>query len=298
MINELLGIKYPIFQGAMANIATAEFAAAVSNAGGLGIIGTGAMDKETVRREIKKCRELTDKVFGVNIIMVNPHVDEVVDLVCEEKVSVVTTGAGNPGQYIEKMKEAGIIVIPVISNVAMAKRLSRYNLDAIIAEGCEAGGHIGETTTMCLVPQIVDAVDVPVISAGGIADKRGFNAVTALGASGIQLGTCLLVSKECPIHQNYKDAVIKAKDTDTVVTGRSLGMPVRVLKNKMSKKYLELEKEISNVEEMEKLTLGSLKRAVFDGDVEFGSLMAGQIAGLCREEKSLEEIFREICQWR
>lgn len=251
MINELLKIKYPIFQGAMANIATAEFAAAVSNAGGLGIIGTGAMDRETVRKEIRKCRELTDKIFGVNIIMVNPHVDEIVDLVCEEKVGVVTTGAGNPGQYIEKLKEAGIIVIPVISTVAMAKRMSRYNIDAIIAEGCEAGGHIGETTTMCLVPQIVDAVDVPVISAGGIADKRGFKAALALGASGVQLGTRLLISRECPIHQNYKEAVLKAKDTETVVTGRSLGMPVRVLKNKMSKKYLELEKEISGLETFE-----------------------------------------------
>lgn len=296
MINELLGIKYPIFQGAMANIATAEFASAVSNAGGLGIIGTGAMDKETARREIEKCRKLTDKIFGVNIMLMNPHVKDIVDLVCEEKVKVVTTGAGNPGQYIDRFKECGIVVIPVISTVAMAKRLSRYDIDAIIAEGTEAGGHIGDTTTMCLVPQIVDEVNVPVISAGGIADKRGFNAAIALGASGVQLGTRLLVSKECPIHENYKNVILRAKDTETVVTGRTLGAPVRILKNKMSRKYLELEKEITNRDEMEKLTLGSLKRAVYDGDIDYGSLMAGQIAGLCKEVKSLEEIFKEICE--
>lgn len=296
MINELLGIKYPIFQGAMANIATGEFAGAVSNAGALGIIATGAMDKETARREIKKCKEVTDKIFGVNIMMMNPNASDIFDLVCEENVRVVTTGAGNPGPYIEKLKAHNIIVIPVVPSVALAKRMCSYNVDAIIAEGTEAGGHIGETTTMCLIPQIVDAVDVPVISAGGIADKRGFNAVKALGASGVQLGTCLLVSKECPIHENYKNAVLKAKDTETVVTGRTLGIPVRVLKNKMSRKYLELEKEISNKDEMEKLTLGSLKRAVFEGDADYGSLMAGQIAGLCKEEKTLEDIFKEICE--
>ena len=253
MINEILGIKYPIFQGAMANISTAEFAADVSNSGALGIIGTGAMDAKMVRESIKKCKELTDKPFGVNVMLMNPYCDEIIEVILDEKVAVVTTGAGNPGVYVEKLKAQGIKVIPV--------------------EGTESGGHVGELSTIALVPQVVDAINIPVIAAGGIADGRGFNAAISLGAIGVQVGTCLLVAKECPVHQNYKNAVIKAKDIDTVVTGRSINTPVRILKNDMSRKFLQLEKEVSSREELEKLTLGSLKRAVIEGDVKNGSVI-------------------------
>lgn len=294
MINELLNIRYPIFQGAMANIATAEFAAAVSNAGGLGIIATGAMDAETARVQIQKCKSLTTNPFGVNVMLMNPHSEEIIKVIIEEKVAVVTTGAGNPGKYVESLKTSGCKVIPVVPSVALAIRMQNAGVDAVIAEGTEAGGHVGEQTTMALIPQICDAVSIPVIAAGGIGDGRGFNAALALGAQGVQLGTSLLVTKECPVHENYKKAVLKAKDTDTVVTGRSLSSPVRILKNKMAREYLKLEKEVANREEMEKLTLGALRRAVFDGDVDTGSVMIGQIAGLCKEEISLEQFFRNI----
>ena len=227
MINKLLNIKYPIIQGAMANIATAEFAASVSNAGGLGVIGTGAMDVEQSREAIRLCKTLTDKPFGVNVMLMNPFKDEIMEVICEEKVAVVTTGAGNPGKYIEALKNSGAKVIPVVPTVALAKRMENYGVDAVIVEGTEAGGHVGEITTMVLVPQVCDAISIPVIAAGGIGDGRGFNAALSLGASGVQLGTCLLVAKECKVHENYKDAVIKAKDTDTVVTGRSLNSPDR-----------------------------------------------------------------------
>lgn len=294
MITKLLNIKYPILQGAMANIATAKFAAAVSNAGGLGVIGTGAMTSEQARIAIQECKKLTDKPFGVNVMLMNPYKEEIIDVICEEKVSVVTTGAGNPGKYVEVIKASGAKIIPVIPTVALAIRMQSYGVDAVIAEGTEAGGHVGELTTMALLPQVCEAVDIPVIAAGGIGDGRGFNAALSLGASGVQLGTCLLVAKECEVHDNYKKAIIKAKDTDTVVTGRSLNSPVRILKNKMSRKYIELEKSVSDRDELEKLTLGALRRAVFDGDMDNGSVMSGQIAGLIKEEKSLEEIFKDM----
>ena len=294
MITKLLNIKYPILQGAMANIATAKFAAAVSNAGGLGVIGTGAMNSEQTREAIKECKKLTDKPFGVNVMLMNPHKEEIIDVIIQEKVAVVTTGAGNPGKYVEAIKASGAKVIPVIPTVALAIRMANYGVDAVIAEGTEAGGHVGELTTMALLPQVCDAVDIPVIAAGGIGDGRGFNAGLSLGASGVQLGTCLLVAKECEVHDNYKKAIIKAKDTDTVVTGRSLNSPVRILKNQMSRKYIELEKNVSDREELEKLTLGALRRAVFEGDMDFGSVMSGQIAGLIKEEKTLKEIFKDM----
>lgn len=296
MINEILGIKYPIFQGAMANISTAEFAADVSNSGALGIIGTGAMDAKMVRESIKKCKELTDKPFGVNVMLMNPYCDEIIEVILDEKVAVVTTGAGNPGVYVEKLKAQGIKVIPVVPSVALARRMESVGVDAVIVEGTESGGHVGELSTMALVPQVVDAINIPVIAAGGIADGRGFNAAISLGAIGVQVGTCLLVAKECPVHQNYKNAVIKAKDIDTVVTGRSINTPVRILKNDMSRKFLQLEKEVSSREELEKLTLGSLKRAVIEGDVKNGSVMLGQISGMIKEEKTLKEIFENIMQ--
>lgn len=294
MINKLLNIKYPIIQGAMANITKGEFAAAVSNAGGLGVIATGAMTPEIAREEIKKCKEKTNKPFGVNIMLMNPYCDKIVDIIIEEKVSVVTTGAGNPGKYIAKLKENGIKVIPVVPSVALARRMENIGVDALIVEGTESGGHVGETTTMALVPQVADAVNIPIIAAGGIADGRGFNAAISLGAQGVQVGTCLLVAKECPIHEEYKKAVLKAKDIDTVVTGRSLNTPVRILRNQMSRKYLQLEKELGSREELEKLTLNSLKKAVVEGDVKTGSVMMGQIGGLVKEEKTLAEIFCDM----
>lgn len=295
LLNELLNIKYPIIQGAMANIATGAFAAAVSNAGGLGIIASGGWDDIQTKKEIIKCRELTDKPFGVNVMLMNPYADKIIDVIIEQNVPVVTTGAGNPGIYIEKLKKAGIKIFPVVANVALAKRMERLQVDGIIVEGCEAGGHVGEATTMALLPQMCDAIDLPIIAAGGIADARGFVAALALGACGIQVGTCLLVSEECPIHDNYKMAVIKAKDNDTVVTGRSLNTPVRILKNHMSRQYLALEKTCASAAELEKLTLGSLRRAVFDGDIQNGSVMMGQIAGLCKQIKPLSLIFKDIC---
>ncbi|MCR5705787.1 MAG: DUF561 domain-containing protein [Acholeplasmatales bacterium] len=294
LLNELLNIKYPIIGGAMANIGTAEFASAVSNAGGLGIIATGGWDSVRVRDEIRKCKTLTDKPFGVNIMLMNPHAEEIVNVICEEKVAVVTTGAGNPGVYVPRLKESGCKIFPVIANVALARRLERYGVDGFIAEGTESGGHVGEATTMALVPQVVKAVSVPVIAAGGIASGAQLNAALALGAIGVQVGTCLLVSEECPIHINYKNAVLKAKDSDTVVTGRSVGAPVRILKNKMSKEYIALEHKGAGLEELEHLTLGGLRRAVLDGDTETGSVMMGQVAGLCSEIKPIREIFESM----
>jgi len=294
LLNEKLGIKYPIIQGAMANIATAQFAAAVSNAGALGIIGTGAWTAEQTRTAILECATLTKEPFGVNVMLMNPNSDAIIDVICELKPKVVTTGAGNPGKYIAKLHENGIIVIPVVPTVALAKRMEQAKADMLIVEGTEAGGHVGELTTLVLVPQVVDAVKIPVIAAGGIADGRGFNAALSLGAIGVQLGTCLLVAEECPVHLNYKQAVLSAKDTDTVVTGRSLSVPVRIKKNEMSQKFIQLEKEGATKEELEKLTLGSLRRAVFDGDLATGSLMMGQIAGMLTTIKPLATIFTDI----
>ncbi|WP_051280797.1 enoyl-[acyl-carrier-protein] reductase FabK [Anaerovorax odorimutans] len=296
MINicELLGIKYPIIQGAMAWIADSSLAAAVSNGGGLGIIAAGAAEPEWVREEIRKTKKLTNKPFGVNIMLLSPHVDAVMDILCEEKVAVVTTGAGNPGKYIEKLKRSGVKVIPVIASVALAIRVERAGADAVIAEGSEAGGHIGESTTMALVPQVADAVNIPVIAAGGIADGRGIAAAYMLGAKGVQVGTRFLVAKECTVAQSYKDLIIKAKDTDTIATGRSTGHPVRVIKNKLAREILNLEKKNACFEQIEMLTVGKLRAAVKDGDVIRGSVMSGQIAGLVKKEQPSKEIIEEM----
>ena len=293
-LNELLGIEFPIIQGGMANIATGKFAAAVSNAGALGLVAGGGLDAEALRAEIRDAKAATDKPFGVNLMLMNPHIDELARVVVEEGVQVVTTGAGNPGKYVPSWKEAGIKVFPVVAAPILAKRLERYGIDGVIAEGTESGGHVGEMTTMALVPQVADAVSVPVIAAGGIADGRQLAAAFALGACGVQVGTVLLASEECPIHDNYKQTVLKAGANDTVVTGRSGGAPVRVLKNKMAREYLRMEKQNLPLEEMEKLTLGSLRRAVFDGDVDTGSFMAGQVAGMVHEIKPLRQIFEEL----
>ena len=291
LLNEILGTKYPIIQGGMANIATGEFAAACSNAGALGLIGAGGMrDGDTLRENIRRCKALTDQPFGVNIMLMHPLADEFAKIVVEEGVQVVTTGAGNPGKYIQMWKEAGIKVIPVVAAAVLAKHLEPLGVDAIIAEGTESGGHVGEMTTMALVPQVVDAVNVPVIAAGGIADGRQLAAAFALGACGAQVGTCLLVSEECPIHENYKAALLKAGDSDTIVTGRTVGAPVRVLKNRMSREYVRQEKAGADKMALERFTLGSLRKAVFDGDTENGSLMAGQAAGLLHEVRPVEEI--------
>ena len=293
-LNELLGIEFPIIQGGMANVATGKFAAAVSNAGALGLVAGGGLDAEALRAEIRDAKAATDKPFGVNLMLMNPHIDELAKVVVEEGVQVVTTGAGNPGKYVPAWKEAGIKVFPVVAAPVLAKRLERYGIDGEIAEGTESGGHVGEMTTMALVPQVADAVSVPVIAAGGIADGRQLAAAFALGACGVQVGTVLLASEECPIHDNYKQTVLKAGANDTVVTGRSGGAPVRVLKNKMAREYLRMEKQNLPLEEMEKLTLGSLRRAVFDGDVDTGSFMAGQVAGMIHEIKPLRQIFEEL----
>ena len=293
-LNEFLNIKYPIIQGGMANIATGEFAAAVSNAGGLGLIASGGFDAERIREEIKICRMKTDKPFGVNLMLMNPDVDNIAKMLVEEKVDVITTGAGSPEKYVDAWKEVGTKVIPVVSSVALAKRMERMGVDAVIAEGGESGGHVGEMTTMALVPMVVDAVEIPVIAAGGIADGRQMVAAMALGAIGVQVGTCLLVAEECPIHENYKLAVIKAKDNGTVVTGRSSGAPVRVIKNNMAREYLKLEGQNVPREELEQLTLGSLRKAVIDGDAKMGSLMAGQVCGLIKEIKPVALILEEL----
>ena len=295
-LNEILGTEFPIIQGGMANIATGEFAAACSNAGALGMISTGGWDADRLRKEIRRARELTEgkRPFGVNLMLMSPYAADIAQVILDEGVQVVTTGAGNPGQYIPAWKEAGIKVIPVVAAAVLAKRLSRYGVDAFVAEGMESGGHVGEMTTMALVPQVIDAVDVPVIAAGGIADGRQMAAALALGASGVQVGTCLLASEECPIHENYKQAVLKAKDSDTTVTGRSIGGPVRVLKNKMAREYLALEKRNATLEELETVTIGGLRRAVLEGDVERGSVMMGQVAGMVHEVRPLRRIFEEL----
>lgn len=293
-INTLLKTEFPFIQGGMANIATGAFAAAASNAGGLGLIASGGMDAETLRREVLACKALTDKPFGLNIMLMNPDADAIAAMAVEEQVPVMTTGAGNPGKYMSAFKSAGIIVIPVVSSVVLARRLVGAGADAIIAEGLESGGHVGDLTTMALVPQVVDAVDVPVIAAGGIADGRQLLAAYALGASGVQLGTCLLASVECPIHKNYKQAILKAGDRSTVVTGQSVGAPVRILKNKMSRTYLKMEAEGADKMSLEKFTLGSLRKAVLDGDVENGSLMAGQVSGMIKEIRPLRQIFEDL----
>ena len=293
-LNELLGTEFPIIQGGMANIATGAFAAAVSNAGALGLVAGGGLDADGLRAQIRAARAATDRPFGVNLMLMNPHMDELAKVVAEEGVRVVTTGAGNPGRYVPAWKEAGIKVFPVVAAPILAKRLERYGVDGFIAEGTESGGHIGELTTMALVPQVADAVSVPVIAAGGIADGRQMAAALALGACGVQVGTVLLASEECPIHENYKRAVVKAGPNDTVVTGRSGGAPVRVLKNRMAREYLRMEKRDVPLAELEQLTLGSLRRAVFDGDVDAGSLMAGQVAGMVREIRPLRQIFEEL----
>lgn len=294
-LSELLGTEFPIIQGGMANIATGEFAAACSNAGALGVIASGGiLEPELLREQIRICKSLTDKPFGVNLMLMNPCAAEMARVIAEENVPVVTTGAGSPGQYLPAWKEAGIKVIPVVAAAILARRLVKQGADAIIAEGTESGGHVGEMTTMALVPQVIDAVDVPVIAAGGIADGRQAAAAFALGACGIQVGTCLLVSRECPIHDNYKQALLKAKDSDTAVMGRSIGGPVRVLKNKMAREYLLLEKRGAGLEELEQMTLGGLRRAVFDGDTERGSVMAGQVAGMLHQIRPVREIFEAL----
>ncbi|MCC8123453.1 MAG: nitronate monooxygenase [Oscillospiraceae bacterium] len=295
-LNELLGIEFPFIQGGMANIATGAFAAAVSNAGALGLIGAGGMDTDMLREHIHICRSLTQKPFGVNIMLMNPYAKEMARLVADEKIPVITTGAGNPSPYIAMWKDAGAKVFPVVASVALAKLLARSGVDGIIAEGTESGGHIGELTTMALVPQVADAVDLPVIAAGGIADGRQLLAAYALGACGAQLGTCLLVSEECPIHENYKNAVLNARDSSTTVTGRIGGVPVRILKNQMSRAYLSREKAGADKEELERFTIGGLRRAVFDGDVNHGSLMAGQVAGMLGEIRPVRTILEDLAQ--
>ena len=291
---ELLGIEYPVIQGGMAWVATAELAAAVSNAGGLGLIAAGNAPAEIVREQIKKARALTDNPFGVNVMMMSPYAEEVMNMLVEEKPAVVATGAGNPAKYIPALKEAGVKVIPVVASVAVAVKMERSGADAVVAEGTEAGGHIGELTTMVLVPQIAEAVSIPVIAAGGISDSRGTAAAFALGAAGIQVGTRFICSDECIAHDNYKQAVIKAKDRDAVVTGRSTGAPVRALKNKLTKEYQRLEKENAPFEEIEALGIGGLRRAFEEGDVEMGSLMAGQSAAMVHDIKPCAEIVRDL----
>ncbi|SDY23047.1 enoyl-[acyl-carrier protein] reductase II [Lachnobacterium bovis DSM 14045] len=293
-LNEILGIKYPFIQGGMANIATGEFAASVSNAGGLGLIAAGGMTVDSLRENIRKCKELTNNPFGVNLMLMHPAADEMAQVVVEEGVKIVTTGAGNPGKYMDDFKKAGIKVLPVVASVALAKRMEKLGADAIIAEGTESGGHVGEMTTMTLVPQVVDAVNIPVVAAGGIADGRQLAAAFALGACGVQVGTCLLASEECPIHPEYKNAILRAKDNTTVVTGRITGTPVRIIKNSMAREYIKQEKNGADKMELEKFTLGSLRRAVFEGDVKTGSLMAGQVAGQIKEIKPIKDIFEDM----
>ena len=293
-ITELLGIEYPIIQGGMAWVAESHLAAAVSAAGGLGLIGGANAPAEVIRTYIREVKAVTDKPFGVNVMLMSPYADEVAKVVVEEGVKVVTTGAGNPEKYMEMWKAAGIKVIPVVASVALAKRMERYGADAVVAEGTESGGHIGEATTMTLVPQVVDAVSIPVIAAGGIGDGRGIAAAFMLGAEAVQMGTRFLVAKECIVHQNYKDRVLKAKDIDSTVTGRSHGHPVRCLRNQMTREYVKLENEGKSFEELEYLTLGTLRKAVQEGDVAHGTVMAGQIAGMVSKEQTCKEMIDEM----
>lgn len=294
MINEMLGTKYPIIQGGMANIALGKFAAAVSNAGALGLIGSGGYDAARIEQEIYDARKATDKPFGVNLMLLNPDVDNIADLLVRENIKIITTGAGTPGKYMEKWKEMGAIVIPVVASSALARRVEKQGADAVIAEGGESGGHVGDMTTMALVPQIVDSVNIPVIAAGGIADGRQFAAAMCLGAAGVQIGTCLLVSEECPIHDNYKQELIKSKDNSTTVTGRSLNAPVRIIKNQMAREYLKLEAQAASREELEQITLGGLRRAVTDGDMKNGSVMAGQVCGQLKEVRPVADIIEDL----
>ena len=293
-VTELLGIEYPIIQGGMAWVAEHHLAAGVSEAGGLGLIAAASAPAQWVRDQIHAARKLTDKPFGVNIMLMSPEADEVAKVIVEEGVKVVTTGAGSPEKYMKMWKEAGVKVIPVVASVALAKRMERCGADAVVAEGCEAGGHIGESTTMTLVPQVVDAVKIPVIAAGGIADGRGIAAAFMLGARGVQMGTHFVVTDESQVHENYKDRIIKAKDIDTRVTGRTTGHPVRALRNEMTRKYIELENKGASFEELEKLTLGGLRKAVVDGDVANGSVMSGQIAGLVKERMSCQALIQKL----
>lgn len=293
-ICKMLSIEHPIIQGGMAWVSTAELAAAVSNSGGLGIIAAGNAPAEVISEEIRKIKKLTDKPYGINVMLLSPYADEIIDLVIREKVPVVTTGAGNPGKYIKMLKETNTKIIPVVPSVSLAKRVEKAGVDAIIVEGTEAGGHIGELTTMALVPQVVDAVDIPVIAAGGIADGRGMIAAFALGAEGVQIGTRFICSNECNIHEDYKQSVLSAKDRDTIVTGRSTGHPVRVIKNKFAREFQKIEKSTNDLEELEKLGTGKLRLSVVDGDVDNGSVMAGQIAGLVKDIKSCKEIIEDM----
>lgn len=293
-VTELLGIEYPIIQGGMAWVAEYHLAAAVSAAGGLGIIGAASAPAEVVREQIREAKKLTDKPVGVNVMLMNPNAEEVAKVLVEEEVKVVTTGAGNPAKYMEMWKNAGMKVIPVIASVAMAKMMERAGADAVVAEGTESGGHIGSATTMTLVPQVVDAVKIPVIAAGGIGDGRGFAAAIMLGASAVQMGTRFVVAKESIVHENYKKKVIAAKDIDSEVTGRSTGHPVRTIRNKMTREYIKLEEQGATLEELEVLTLGSLRKAVMEGDVVNGTLMAGQIAGMISKEQTCKEMIDEI----
>lgn len=293
-ITEILGIEYPIIQGGMAWVADYHLAAAVSEAGGLGLIGAASAPAEWVREQVQEAKKLTQKPFGVNIMLMSPHTEEVAKVIVEEQVKVVTTGAGTPEKYMKMWKDAGVKVIPVVASVAMAKRMERCGADAVVAEGTESGGHIGENTTMVLVPQVVDAVKIPVIAAGGIADGRGIAAAFMLGAQAVQMGTHFVVTKESQVHENYKKCILKAKDIDTRVTGRSTGHPVRALRNHMTKEYLQKEQEGASFEELELLTLGGLRKAVVDGDVVNGSVMAGQIAGLVKEELTCKELIQKL----
>lgn len=293
-ITKLLGCRYPVIQGGMAWVAEYHLAAAVSEAGGIGLIGAASAPAEVVREQIRKVKELTDKPFGVNVMLLNPNAPDVARVIVEEGVGIVTTGAGNPAKYMDMWKTAGVTVIPVVASVAMAKLMERAGADAVVAEGMESGGHIGSQTTMTLVPQVADAVSIPVIAAGGIADGRGMAAAMLLGAEGIQMGTRFVTAKESIVHENYKERIIKAKDIDSEVTGMSTGHPIRVLRNQMTREYLKLEKAGASFEELEELTLGSLRKAVIDGDVIHGSLMAGQSAGLVKREQTCKEIIEEI----
>ncbi len=293
---DLLGIDYPIIQGGMAWVSTAELVAAVSNAGGLGIIGAGQMPANTLRQEIRKAKKMTNKPFGVNLMLLTPHINELIEVTLEERVPVITTGAGNPGAFIGRFKEIGTKVIPVIPSVALAQRMEKAGVDAVIAEGTESGGHVGELTTMALVPQVVDAVNIPVIAAGGIADGRGIAAALSLGANGVQIGTRFICTTECTVHENWKQKLLTAKDRDTTVTGRTTGHPVRILKNKLSREFDRLEKEGAPVEDLEKLGTGKLHLAAVEGDMNYGSVMAGQIAGLVKDIKPVAEIIKEMVE--
>lgn len=293
-ITKLLGIKYPVFQGAMAQIARYQLVSAVSNAGGLGIIASGGMSPEQLREEIVNCKKHTDKPFAVNLMLMMHNIDEIIDVVIEEGVGIVTTGAGTPRKYMPKLKEAGIKVIPVIPSVKAAKKMEELGCDAVVVEGMEAGGHVGESTTMALLPQVTSAVNIPVIAAGGIADGRGVAAAYCLGASGVQMGTVFLATEECPVSENYKNAIIEAVDTSTTLTGTKFGAPVRGIKNELTKRYHELEEKSSTLMELEELTLGSLRKAAYEGDVENGSIMSGQIAGLVNEIRPVKDVIEGI----